>query len=382
MAEEPVPPRFAYTGSGYWGGAWCSYWVIMVITVLGGFFGVDHLYLRSPTTALLKFFLNIFTLGAWYVYDIIQIFRDKKEVLKNGLSIPILGASGIGAGIFKDEPGNAGIAKGSLRWMAFMLLFFIPFNLGLDRYIVGDNIGALIKFLCTFFPPIWILTIPWKFMEYYYVLIKPDTLFENGLYNFFVFEYFMGKWSPTKLSPKDPNFTGSFSSLGPVAQVTALLLKPVVDTAIAPLTAASDAASATFNTVSVAADSASTLMKATTGTAAPIISTTANIVKMAPAAVGALPLIANDVIQEVNKYSSPEKIAELSIKQGIVPNLKQSGGFIHDGGLDGISSAGLLLIVGLLLGGGVYYGGLRLKEFIKQNNNGSSARDDRPVEPR
>jgi hypothetical protein len=123
-------------------------------------------------------------------------------------------------------------------------------------------------------------------------------------------------------------------------------------------------------------------MKATTGTAAPIISTTANIVKMAPAAVGALPLIANDVIQEVNKYSSPEKIAELSIKQGIVPNLKQSGGFIHDGGLDGISSAGLLLIVGLLLGGGVYYGGLRLKEFIKQNNNGSSARDDRPVEPR
>jgi hypothetical protein len=48
---------------------------------------------------------------------------------------------------------------------------------------------------------------------------------------------------------------------------------------------------------------------------------------------------------------------------------------------DGLSTGGIIAVVILLLGGGLFLGGLRLKEIVKQKENASTARDDKPLEP-
>ena len=73
---------FDYTQKSFWGGSWYPYWTLIVATILGGFFGLDHIWLRSPTSGLLKFIVNILTLGLWYFYDMIQILGEKENVMK------------------------------------------------------------------------------------------------------------------------------------------------------------------------------------------------------------------------------------------------------------------------------------------------------------
>lgn len=404
--DEKKAPRFAYTGSGYWGGAWYPYWTLMIITVLGGFFGLDHFYLRSPTSGALKIFFNIITLGGWWVYDIIQIFKNKERVLDTGLSIPVSGAAGIGAGVFKDKPGTIGEAKSPWRWLGYLLLFFMP--LGLDSFVAGDGMGALVKLLGTFIIFWWPLMFLWKLVETYYLFVTPEKIFEKGLYRFFPFNFFMDTWCPTKLSPTDPIPSAGgarFGALGPLGIAVGLATEPIVEAAIAPVTAVSSAVSATAGVVETAANSASALMKATTGTAVPIIATTANIVKQLPAAVDTANQVVNKVTDNLNKKLTPDALTALAKDRGLnirspepsapigyhynnpepsAPIGNQRGGaLIEQGNLDTVSNAGLLLVVSLLIGGGLYYGGLRLKEFIKQrsNNNADTSRDDRPYEP-
>ena len=81
---------FSYTKAPFWENKKVySFWVLQLLTILPtGFFGLDHLFLRSPLTALAKAFLNIFTLGFWYFYDILQVTVDRETVKSVGLSVP------------------------------------------------------------------------------------------------------------------------------------------------------------------------------------------------------------------------------------------------------------------------------------------------------
>jgi hypothetical protein len=45
------------------GATYLSYNVFLGLSVLGGFFALDHLYLRSPVSFVAKFFVNIFCFG-------------------------------------------------------------------------------------------------------------------------------------------------------------------------------------------------------------------------------------------------------------------------------------------------------------------------------
>lgn len=51
-------------------------------TIFGGALGLDHLLLRSPTTAFAKVVLNILSLGLWYFYDVLQVLGEKENVMK------------------------------------------------------------------------------------------------------------------------------------------------------------------------------------------------------------------------------------------------------------------------------------------------------------
>ena len=73
METSPDSKYPTYTSGKFWGGTVVPFWVFMLFTAfpLTGLLGLDHLLFRSPSTALLQGITNIFTLGIWYIYDMV-----------------------------------------------------------------------------------------------------------------------------------------------------------------------------------------------------------------------------------------------------------------------------------------------------------------------
>jgi hypothetical protein len=146
-------PRYFYTQKEFWGGTTLSYtmYKILALFPISGFLGLDHMYMRSAGTGFMKFIMNILTLGYWYFYDAIQTFKDEEDVMKFGVSMPLYGPSGIGAGSFATEDEPATDANGSAT--AFLLFcasaIFLPF--GVEYLFAGDIVGFVCKFVGTLF---------------------------------------------------------------------------------------------------------------------------------------------------------------------------------------------------------------------------------------
>ena len=87
-----------FTQSGMW-------W----FTLFLGFFGVHHLYLRSPQTAVLFFILNFLTMGYLWAYDLVQLSsmgefsgpNGLEALNKHGLSYAF-GPLGLAQGMWKE----------------------------------------------------------------------------------------------------------------------------------------------------------------------------------------------------------------------------------------------------------------------------------------
>jgi hypothetical protein len=147
----------------FWGGYMMDFslYKFFALFPLTGFFGIDHLLLRSPFTALLKLIVNIFFWGAWYFYDIIQIQTDQEFVANYGLSTP-WGPRGHGYKLFKgvtsnktnefDESSvyNGGFVSNFLFLIFAFMTLFLGFS-GLPMMLGGDFNGGLIKMFSNFF---------------------------------------------------------------------------------------------------------------------------------------------------------------------------------------------------------------------------------------
>jgi len=192
---------FEHTQGKYWGGPWYSYWTLIVISVLGGFIGLDHLWMRSPQTAVLKTLLMIPTLGLWYFYDLLQIFGDKDLVMKYGLSAPVTGALGIGAEMFTDDHPGVKTSKSPFRYLGYLFLTWFPF--GFDFFIAGDTNGAMARFLTTILFFLWPIGFIWGCFNIIKATFMPRTLFDYGTTRMFPFNFFMNPTGPSKLGPKD-----------------------------------------------------------------------------------------------------------------------------------------------------------------------------------
>ena len=157
------------------------FWVLMVVTALPltGFFGLDHLLFRSPSTALAKGLTNLFTFGLWYMYDIVQVFSDKTFIKDYGLSKPFSGPAGLGLDYFRGITGKndtLGPSKtGFLSILFFVLYLFsslIPF--GISNFVAGDTEGGIAKFLLSF--GLWgILWIPFLFIAGFFEVFRNVT---------------------------------------------------------------------------------------------------------------------------------------------------------------------------------------------------------------
>lgn len=391
-SDEPEKARFGYTGASYWGGAWYPYWSLMLITVLGGLFGLDHFWLRSPLSGSLKILVNLLTFGAWWIYDIIQVFSHKERVLKTGLSVPFFGAQGIATGVFKDEPGVEGEARSPWRWLGYLVVLSMPISFGMESVLGGDMIGGLIKFLCTLNPLTWILIILWKIVDVYRAFATPSSVWEVGLLRFFPWNMFIDTYKPTFMGPTDPmpGAGARFAGFGVIGEAVGMAVQPIVDTALTPVKAVTGAVTAVAETARVTADSASTLMKAATGVAAPIVSTASSVVQTVPKVASAIPQITSGVTQKLSALQNPKALTNLATKQ--VPGFQGAQGQLVKSMMGGGSSSsssttdmfGIGLMSVLILGGGIAMGALRIKEVFGETlkkNGTDSRRDDRPPNP-
>ncbi len=158
------------THGDYWGGYMLDSWFYKVLAIfpLTGFLGIDHLALRSPFTAILKFLVNILFWGAWYIYDIIQMMMDNTFVAKYGMSTP-WGPRGNGYKLFKDltEDNLNEFPKSSSYYAGFLGTFlFLLYSLssaylsftGLPSFIAGDYVGGLVKLCTIFLLPVYLVT--------------------------------------------------------------------------------------------------------------------------------------------------------------------------------------------------------------------------------
>lgn len=181
------------TQGSYWKGAQLPYWIYMVVTMLPftGALGLDHLLLRSPITALLKF-LSLPLFGYWYFYDIAQAAGERELIEKYGIAVPFYGPTGIGAGIFS---GTEGIAlapneiPGPWKYFAYALAtcFFIAFPI--NKFIIGDYMGGIAQ-LCMYL--ILPLAIFWGIWDIYRVIFDTKGIFENGTSRFLPASWLLG----------------------------------------------------------------------------------------------------------------------------------------------------------------------------------------------
>ena len=126
------------------GAIYLSYDVFLGLSILGGLLALDHLYLRSPLTFLLKLVLNVLTLGTWWLYDATQAVFNKDVVKVFGLGVPGLGPKGIAAGVLASDVPD----KKHMAFFIYALALILGGIFGLDSFIVGDKQSGLIRIVC------------------------------------------------------------------------------------------------------------------------------------------------------------------------------------------------------------------------------------------
>jgi hypothetical protein len=125
-------------------GAYLSYDWFIILAVLGGWFGLDHLYLRSPWSFLAKLVVNFLFFGIWYFYDIIQAFSSKDVIKVYGVGLPGFPAKRVAMGVLaQDEPSTK-----HFNFFIYALCLFMGGMFGLDSFLVGDRKYGIIRLLC------------------------------------------------------------------------------------------------------------------------------------------------------------------------------------------------------------------------------------------
>lgn len=102
-------------------------------SALGGLFGLDHFYMRSPWTGLAKMF-TMGGIGLWWLWDWAQLTFEANRVTKYGMSVPFDLVTGIGQGMIYDGEPTHYKQKSSYSGWIFAALFGF---LGADSFVLG-----------------------------------------------------------------------------------------------------------------------------------------------------------------------------------------------------------------------------------------------------
>jgi len=164
-----------------WGGPDRSYYEFVVISVLLGLVGGDHIYLRSFKTAGLKALVNLFTFGSWYWWDLIQIFTDGTTVKTEGLSSPLDWIRNIGRGVFVDKAKDPNEYVSQKSYITFVLCSVFLGIFAADKFYMGDYIAGIAKIvLCL---NIFTFLIGWLWAAYdaWNAVFSEKEILEHGI---------------------------------------------------------------------------------------------------------------------------------------------------------------------------------------------------------
>jgi TM2 domain-containing membrane protein YozV len=195
--EPPVKSNLI-SDVNVWKHADRNYFVFIVLSVLFGFFGLDHFYLRSFHTGFAKLISNFTMFGFWYFWDLIQIFSEKKNIQTKGLNSPFDFVRGIGRGTFDFEKSGKYESKRSFFIYGILVLFFGLF--GLDKFYIGSYGQGFTKLIVNFTPFLFLFGWLWIFYDSYVFLVKPSSILSTGLETPLPFSWFFTE--PTKVNDK------------------------------------------------------------------------------------------------------------------------------------------------------------------------------------
>jgi hypothetical protein len=233
--NKPPPSNGKEGGQG---GAYLSYNVFLALSVIGGALALDHLYLRSPLTFLAKLVVNIFTFGAWWLYDASQVVFNRDVVKIFGLAIPGYGPAGIAAGTLASDVPD----KKHMAFFVYGLALILGGIFGLDSFILGDKkfgFIRLISLITLIFTPIAIF---WWLINLVKFFIKPKDVVERNWEYFGVPEPAEAKLSAVESFISNiPILNKLFSGDGPLGIVEDVLGERAA-AALEPLTTTADAA--------------------------------------------------------------------------------------------------------------------------------------------
>lgn len=374
---------FSYTSGEYWEGSGFPFWILMILTALPtGFFGLDHLFFHSPLTAVQKGLVNIFTLGLWYWYDIIQVFADKENVQKYGLSRPIIGPTGLAYKYFRNivpaekqqEPDLPPAEKGkysSLYLMLYLGLMLIPF--GLSNFLVGNTSGGVIKFVFTIFlfgifVPIVLLS---SLIELYGVISDPQRLYEKGVQLSIPFSWFVGPdhVTPNLMKPSAAAAAEAAAS-EPKGSILTRLVQPLLDyLGISTVTKLlGDAKCAAEPVIQQ-------------GQQAVVAATTAaeGVTKLA----GTVPEVATKVAGKLEAFTDPEKLKAAAGASAAASFPQLGGGLLSTGDLDTwfLLAICVFLVSAASLSAVRYLRNLQTQKNDKPPQSKSDERNDTPPQP-
>jgi TM2 domain-containing membrane protein YozV len=198
-----------------WKGADRNFYVFAILSIVFGFIGIDHFYLRSFGTGTQKAFMNFATLGLWYWWDLAQILTDGKRVRKEGLSSPFDWILGIGRGVFEPLPeikfpdgsrfmeGNqvgAGAtypAQKSYLVYAFLAIFFGW--LGADKFYLGYFGQGVAKVLSCFNIFLFLFGWLWVIWDAVFAFFFTSDIMKHGITSPMPYSIFFNQPIPSSL---------------------------------------------------------------------------------------------------------------------------------------------------------------------------------------
>jgi TM2 domain-containing membrane protein YozV len=210
--------------------------------VLFGLLGMDHFYLRSFHTGMMKILLNACTFGLWHYWDLIQIVYDGRKIREEGLTTPFDWMCGIGRGVFTsaktDEDPKKYVAEKSYLLYAFLAVFFG--FLGADKFYMGETWQGIAKLLSVFNIFLFLFGFIWVVWDSVHALFMTKSILENGIsaplpYNLFFKTPIDGKqFLVNRLVDHDHPLPGFFDNL-PVISIPQISYSGMYKDIIAPL---------------------------------------------------------------------------------------------------------------------------------------------------
>ncbi len=187
--STPTPSHISDVNT--WGHPDRNFFLFVALTFLFGFFGVDHMYLRSNTTAFKKLLMNVCGLGIWWIWDIIQVLKDGKTVRKQGLNSPFDWIRGIGRGTFLPLPidqengtrtnTNAAEFAAPKSYFLYTLLAIGLGIFGADKFYLGQNWQGFAKVFSVFNIFLFLFGILWVVWDAVHAYFMTESILEKGI---------------------------------------------------------------------------------------------------------------------------------------------------------------------------------------------------------